>query len=1187
MIRHKGRIFFYLASLVILTSISAVLLFNSILDLFPKVRADLTSQIKEKIALVGRVGQVKINIHNAQPILELSQVELRNNQYVKGKLEKVRISVSLIKSLMNRRPVVSGVKLEDGDLTLTKALSAKGSKGTGRLSGFIEPEQIRVKLEDIKIRYAARKRPINIKKLYFKGRGVKHLDAEVEFENSPIKIKTEFTGSLLDWKTWSGFSYIKADDFKTKVLKPYIQVKGAPNRMSGEYWIDFDEGDFSEIQSRFDLDRVQTPLGVFTDVKGAGSIEKDDDGYQVVFQNLFFKQGRSQYFQKHIKVQTDTAYQPQNIYVSGIDLAVIPLITKQYREAALLKQIKKGYLKLLRLERDPANQWKIGLDFEDVSFEYKGNKVQHATGQLVYLNNQLNLALDSQDIQYSYKKLKYKFPHLSTHILAVQKNASWKVVGRNNLVHIGASKLGFDFVYDENGTSPILELALDGDVRDPKAIVAEINKLQYSRNLKRWLRDALDSSGQLKIKGIYRGPIKDITFGKNATLQIDAAIDKLDLNYKTGWPAAYQASGLIQMRDQKLSAAIKQAKLSHAPIKDINVVLPDVFADDVHVLLKGDLNTALPNITSFINHSPLKNELTALSKMQFLGEGRLKIDLDIPLSNLPTRLNGSIDVKKAVLNIPEWDLIVKDLKSKIEFDEKGFSARSATGKLFDHHVKGYVERTKRGSIIHIKGKGTYENFLNYFQVERIKKVIKGHFDYNAQVVIEKNRKTKLILKYQPKAVESEFKLPILTDLLPEQMDITLGDDSIETVKLTQKNESLLLRKKQDNYTLTGKVGTLDVDQVIKLFNDLSKSKKKSPATLNASLDIQNLIYHKNKFKKVKVKLEERTDFIRVSLFSKLLSGALEILPDHYHVFLDYLKLNTKGSEAAMGSTIEITQPVEFKINSLVLDNRSIGQLAFDIIPESNYIEIKNGRLRQGKSVIKFKGEWDNKETSIKGKYDIVDIKPFLDLFDANGLIVSKKAEGAFDLTWRGMPWQVEEEKLRGQVKLALYNGFIPKLDESVERKLGLAKLINLLSFSSIARKLSLDFSDIGRHGLDFSTIDSILLFNSGTLSVKKLELDGNTLFVKVMGSLSLVNKTFNLKLHVNPYVTSSLPTIATIAGGPLAGVATWVANKAVNSIIQKRPLYLYQVSGPWDDPVIKQLKETRRYRRGGTGRRPG
>ena len=64
-----------------------------------------------------------------------------------------------------------------------------------------------------------------------------------------------------------------------------------------------------------------------------------------------------------------------------------------------------------------------------------------------------------------------------------------------------------------------------------------------------------------------------------------------------------------------------------------------------------------------------------------------------------------------------------------------------------------------------------------------------------------------------------------------------------------------------------------------------------------------------------------------------------------------------------------------------------------------------------------------------------------------------------------------------------------------------------------------------------------------------------------------------MQLTVTPYVTSTIPIIATIAGGPIIGAATYAVDKLVGGSIDRLNSYHYLLQGPWANPTLVSLDD--------------
>jgi uncharacterized protein YhdP len=177
----------------------------------------------------------------------------------------------------------------------------------------------------------------------------------------------------------------------------------------------------------------------------------------------------------------------------------------------------------------------------------------------------------------------------------------------------------------------------------------------------------------------------------------------------------------------------------------------------------------------------------------------------------------------------------------------------------------------------------------------------------------------------------------------------------------------------------------------------------------------------------------------------------------------------------------------------------------------------------------------------------------------------------FNLNWADAPFRPTLAGLTGELSLKLGEGRIVELSESSDAKMGLGRMLNLFSLSTIPRRLSLNFSDLFEKGYSFDSLTAKFSLRSASAFTDNMRFDGPIASVDIRGRVGLKAKDFDLDLGVTPYVTGSLPLVATIAGGPIAGVATWVVDKVISSQVSRATTYQYNVKGPWTNPVWTQI----------------
>jgi uncharacterized protein YhdP len=222
------------------------------------------------------------------------------------------------------------------------------------------------------------------------------------------------------------------------------------------------------------------------------------------------------------------------------------------------------------------------------------------------------------------------------------------------------------------------------------------------------------------------------------------------------------------------------------------------------------------------------------------------------------------------------------------------------------------------------------------------------------------------------------------------------------------------------------------------------------------------------------------------------------------------------------------------------------------------------------------GDWVQKNkinhTDLQLKLHFNNLGKSLALWGLTPAVDAKKGDLTFNGGWKGSINDFSLAGLNGSMYLQLNNGRITHLSPETEEKLGLGKLLSILSLQTIPRRLKLDFSDLSHDGYSFDIFKGNFVVGKGIMNTQDSYLDGPVAYANMKGDLDIVRRMYDLNLNISPHITASLPVVATIAGGPIAGLAAWVASKIINQGMQKITAYSYKISGPWDHPVVQQLR---------------
>jgi len=271
------------------------------------------------------------------------------------------------------------------------------------------------------------------------------------------------------------------------------------------------------------------------------------------------------------------------------------------------------------------------------------------------------------------------------------------------------------------------------------------------------------------------------------------------------------------------------------------------------------------------------------------------------------------------------------------------------------------------------------------------------------------------------------------------------------------------------------------------------------------------------------------------------------------------------------------------VDNLHWNGKELGVAALKSKSYKNHWELEEFSLRTDAYAFALKGNWQQNLTNkgsenlsrIDAQINMRNLGKSLKYWQMPAVVDAKRGNITLTGEWKKPFFDFSWAAFRGEASMNLRNGLITHFDKATEEKIGLGKLLSILSLQTIPRRLTLDFSDLSQSGYSFDIFDGHFKFSQGVMNTQDTYVDGPVAYASMKGDLDLDKRLYDLNLQVSPHIAASLPIVATIAGGPVAGpvagIATWMAIKLINHGMEKISSYSYRVSGPWLDPIVQQV----------------
>jgi uncharacterized protein YhdP len=91
-------------------------------------------------------------------------------------------------------------------------------------------------------------------------------------------------------------------------------------------------------------------------------------------------------------------------------------------------------------------------------------------------------------------------------------------------------------------------------------------------------------------------------------------------------------------------------------------------------------------------------------------------------------------------------------------------------------------------------------------------------------------------------------------------------------------------------------------------------------------------------------------------------------------------------------------------------------------------------------------------------------------------------------------------------------------------------------------------------------------------STDNLRIIGPAARIVMSGQVDLAKETQALRVKVNPQLSDTVSVAGALIGGPVAGIAAFLAQKLLKDPLDQIASYEYDVTGNWADPQVKKAE---------------
>ncbi len=708
--------------------------------------------------------------------------------------------------------------------------------------------------------------------------------------------------------------------------------------------------------------------------------------------------------------------------------------------------------------------------------------------------------------------------------------------------------------------------------------------------------------------------------------RVTADISNAQLAYGKDWPTIEGIALRLLFEGKRMELNSTAGQILGNQIAQSKTTIAQLDADSPILEINGVVNGKTENGIQFVNKSPVATVTQGFTDdLKTTGQGQLNLNLKIPLKDVESaQFKGSYQITNGTMqseNMPH----LTDINGALEFTEHSLSAKNIVANAYGSPVNVSLNSNTDKSVrVLAKGKmsdASIKQAVNSLAAEtpsfgQLANYFSGAADWQADILIQK---PKVTINVQSELVGLQSRLPspfskntneALSLTVQKQQSpnldewyIKLGNKLASKVVRTGTNNQLKIERgsivlnasssaldtafdlsKNKGLNIVGNLDYLDADAWRRVFQETktnTNAENNSTSTVlpinKMAIKINTLDVFDRRINDLKISQSTNNDGQHANVQSREMAGDLQwvsqgngkLIARLSHLVVPEATPNRTKSASNESNNQEIKKQdqdypaLDISAASFTFNKKNLGSLDLVAFPQGDNWNIEKLKLSTADSVMTAFGQWNNwaknPNTFLNISWDIKNLGKTLNGVGYPDTIKGGEGKLEAQLHWPGSPHQFNPKGLTGDLEIDLKNGQFLKVQPGVGRLLG------LLSLQSLPRRLTLDFRDLFSNGFAFDDIKGSAKITQGIMRSDNFTMSGPAADVLIKGETNLQAETQHLKVKVSPHVSDSL-SIAALAGGPVVGAVTFIAQKILKDPLNKIASSEYEIIGTWDNP---------------------
>ena len=729
--------------------------------------------------------------------------------------------------------------------------------------------------------------------------------------------------------------------------------------------------------------------------------------------------------------------------------------------------------------------------------------------------------------------------------------------------------------------------------------------LRVGERGRKWMASAFLAGVYSDVKLRLKGNLSDFPFpeGKGGLFQVAARVTNGVLDYAEGWPKIENIDGDLTFRGRRMDVLVREASIVGAKLARVHAEIPDLTAPDHVLVVAGEAEGPTREFLKFIDQSPVVETVDHFTEsVRAEGQGKLALKLTIPLANAKaTRVAGDFHFLNNRIDSDDVFFPFEQVNARLEFTETGLRVPSATMVILGGPatLSGGTQR-EGGVRLNLTGRVNMDNFRRS-TTSPLAQALRGSTDWKTSITLRK-RLADIVFESNLQGITSDLPAPLakaatesmslkLERLVagPQQDRIVVGLGNLVAAKLLRRKDGaqsviergtiglggMAAEPERKGLWIVGGLKSLDLDQWLGL---LKSSAGDSGGAQLAGWDVKfgTLDVFGRRFNELAISGSAQPGMSLTTLVGRELVGEVtwrsqgkgKVTARMKNLVIPAATPDRAPLVADKDPPLELPA-FDIKADNFQIRQMSMGKLDLVAVPDGRDWKLEKLQVVNADATLNIEGLWQGwlaqPRTMVNVRLEVNDIGRLLARLGQPEGVKRGSAKLEGPLSWSGNPTELDYATLSGNFVLEASKAQFVKLDP------GIGKLLGVLSLQSLPRRLSLDFRDIFSEGLAFDEMVGTVKVNRGIATTENFRIQGPAVRVQMSGDVDLARETQKLRVKVFPSMSDSLSVAGALIGGPIAGIATFVAQKLLKDQIDKMAAYEYDITGTWVDPQVAKV----------------